>query len=116
MIPGISTQYGLMSPLRSQAANLASGQIISCNFTSHVMSARMMSAINREELSADMLESSIYQNYQQRRDEYYTWFLGHRAGRDLTVQSSLPDSALRILDRLRRGSQDTTTEIDQQDV
>jgi hypothetical protein len=73
-----------------------------------------MSAITREDISTDVLESPTYQRYQQCLDEYYTWLLSSRAGGLLTAQSVFLDSATRTLYRLSRGCENTTYELDQQ--
>jgi hypothetical protein len=74
----------------------------------------IMSSLTDEHLSQDILESPIFQRYQQCLDEYYTWLLNHRAGEILTAQSALLSSATTTLYRLSRECEDSTYTIDEQ--
>jgi len=80
------------------------------------LSVRIMSAVTSDDINADILMSPIYQSYQQGLYEHCTSLFSHRAGRILTVQSILSDSAIRILDKLHRESRNSTNEFVQQDT
>jgi hypothetical protein len=78
------------------------------------MSSRIMSSLTDEHLSSDILESPVFQRYQQCLDEYYTWLLNNRAGEILTAQAALLNSATNTLYRLSRECEDSTYMIDEQ--
>lgn len=57
------------------------------------------SSITQQELSTDVLESPVYQNYEVCLQRYLTWLPSHEIGLALTVESSLLDAAARIHQR-----------------
>lgn len=60
------------------------------------------SSITQQGLSADVLESPIYQDFEVCLQRYLTWLSSHETGLALTVESSLLDAAHRIHQTLDR--------------
>ncbi|KAG9589814.1 hypothetical protein KCV04_g9378, partial [Aureobasidium melanogenum] len=60
------------------------------------------SGFTQQELSSDVLESSVYQNLEVCLQRYLTWLSSHEIGLALTLETSLLDAAKRVHQRLDR--------------
>ena len=61
------------------------------------------SSITQQQMSPDVLESPIYQNFEVCLQRYLTWPSSHEIGLALTVETSLLDKATRAHRRLVGG-------------